>query len=132
MKLTRRYRARFCIARPPQGVTQRKVHAVLRSFLLLFLCLTVLLPQQQTQRPTPPETDYILKPAHVFDGESGQLHDNWAVLVHGDKIAGVGPAGSITPAAGAKVIDLPGLTLMPGLIEAHSHVLLHPYTETVW
>ena len=35
-------------------------------------------------------------------------------------------------AAGAKVIDLPGTTLMPGLVEAHSHVLLHPYNETSW
>jgi imidazolonepropionase-like amidohydrolase len=41
------------------------------------------------------------------------------------------PTG-ITVPAGAKVIELPGMTLMPGLIEAHSHVLLHPYTETVW
>ncbi|HSL56172.1 MAG TPA: amidohydrolase family protein, partial [Pyrinomonadaceae bacterium] len=77
-------------------------------------------------------TDYLLKPAHIFDGESAQLHDNWAVLVRGDKIVRVGPATSITPPAGAKVIDLPGLTLMPGLIEAHSHVLLHPYSETSW
>ena len=102
----------------------------MRLLLLCFLCVTVLLPQ--AQRTAVPETDYLLKPAHVFDGESGQLHDNWAVLVRGDKIARVGPAGSITPPAGAKVIDLPGLTLMPGLIEAHSHVLLHPYSETVW
>ena len=105
---------------------------MLRSFLLLFLCLTVLVPQQQTQRTAPPETDYLLKPAHVFDGESAQLHDNWVVLVHGDKIVGVGPATSITPPAGTNLIDLPGLTLMPGLIEAHSHVLLHPYSETPW
>ena len=90
----------------------------------------MLLPQ--TPRPSTLETDYLLKPAHVFDGESAQLHDNWAVLVHGDKIVGVGPATSINAPAGAKVIDLPGLTLMPGLIEAHSHVLLHPYSETPW
>jgi imidazolonepropionase-like amidohydrolase len=102
----------------------------MRILLLAGLCLTMLLPQ--TPRPTTPETDYLLKPAHVFDGESAQLHDNWAVLVHGDKIVRVGPAGSITPPDGAKVIDLPGLTLMPGLIEAHSHVLLHPYSETPW
>jgi imidazolonepropionase-like amidohydrolase len=105
---------------------------VLRSFLLLFLCLTVLLPQPQTQQPRAPETVYLLKPAHVFDGESAQLHDNWAVLVRGEKIEAVGPASSISAPAGAKVIELPGLTLMPGLIEAHSHVLLHPYSETVW
>src|SRR5215217_4025291 len=99
--------------------------------LLIFLmCVAMLLPQ--TQRPAPSETDYLLKPAHVFDGESAQLHDNWAVLVHGDKIVRVGPTSSITPPPGAKVIDLPGLTLMPGLIEAHSHILLHPYIETPW
>lgn len=99
--------------------------------LLIFLmCVAMLLPQ--TQRTTPPETDYLLKPARVFDGESAQVHDNWAVLVHGDKIVRVGPANDITPPAGAKVIDLPGLTLMPGLIEAHSHILLHPYSETPW
>jgi imidazolonepropionase-like amidohydrolase len=96
--------------------------------LLFLLCLAVVFPQ--TQQTTPPETVYLLKPAHVFDGESAQLHDNWVVLVRGEKIEAAGPASTVP--AGAKVIELPGLTLMPGLIEAHSHILLHPYTETVW
>jgi imidazolonepropionase-like amidohydrolase len=94
------------------------------------MCVAMLLPQ--TQRPAPPETDYLLKPARVFDGESAQVHDDWAVLVHGDKIVRVGPANGFIYPAGTKVIDLPGLTLMPGLIEAHSHILLHPYSETPW
>jgi imidazolonepropionase-like amidohydrolase len=81
--------------------------------------------------PTP-ETVYLLKPAHVFDGESAQLHDDWAILVRGQKIEAVGPAASINAPANAKTIELAGLTLMPGLIEAHSHVLLHPYSETLW
>jgi imidazolonepropionase-like amidohydrolase len=99
---------------------------------LLLLCLALLMPFQ-TQRPAPaPETVYLLKPAHVFDGESAQLHDNWAILVRGEKIEAVGPTSSIQAPANAKVIELAGLTLMPGLIEAHSHVLLHPYSETVW
>jgi imidazolonepropionase-like amidohydrolase len=84
------------------------------------------------QRPAPPEPVYLLKPAHVFDGESAQLHDDWAVLVRGKKIESAGPVNGINAPRDAKVIDLPGLTLLPGLIEAHSHVLLHPYTETVW
>src|SRR5215813_3520683 len=104
----------------------------MRLSILLLLCLTVFLPMFQTQQTKPPETVYLLKPAHVFDGESAQVHDNWVVLVRGEKIEAVGPAGSVTAPAGAKTIDLPGLTLMPGLIEAHSHVLLHPYSETVW
>lgn len=104
----------------------------MRSSLLLLLCLTVFLPFQ-TQRPAPaPETVYLLKPARVFDGETAQLHDNWAILVRGEKIEAVGPTSTINAPASAKVIELAGLTLMPGLIEAHSHVLLHPYTETVW
>ena len=81
---------------------------------------------------TAPETVYLIKPAHVFDGESAQLHDDWAIVVRGQKIEAVGSPAMIRVPAEAKLIELPGLTLMPGLIEAHSHVLLHPYSETVW
>lgn len=103
--------------------------------LLLSSSLTIqMTPFAQTPSttPKPPDTVYLLKPAHIFDGESAQLHDGWVVLVHGQKIEAVGPASEIKVPADAKVIDLPGLTLMPGLIEAHSHILLHPYSETVW
>jgi imidazolonepropionase-like amidohydrolase len=92
----------------------------------------MVLPLYQGQQTASPETVYLLKPARVFDGESAQVHDNWVVVVRGEEIEAVGPAGSVTTPAGAKMIDLPGLTLMPGLIEAHSHILLHPYSETVW
>jgi len=71
----------------------------------------------------------ILKPARVFDGES--MHEGWAVRVRGDRIDAAGPAAGIG-AAGAAQIDLPGTTLMPGMVEGHSHVLLHPYNETPW
>src|SRR5438309_8588280 len=109
-------------------------------FPLFFVCLVVVTAfiqmtptaQIQSPAPKPPETVYLLKPAHVFDGEAGQLHDGWVVLVRGEKIEAVGPAGDIKAPADAKVIELQGLTLMPGLIEAHSHVLLHPYSETSW
>lgn len=110
----------------------------MRFTILLVACLfvvtafTQMTPSAQTQSPKPPDTIYLLKPTHIFDGESAQLHDNWVVLVRGEKIEAVGPASEIKAPADAKVIDLPGLTLMPGLIEAHSHILLHPYTETVW
>ncbi|HZN10007.1 MAG TPA: amidohydrolase family protein [Pyrinomonadaceae bacterium] len=103
----------------------------MRLCVLLLLCIVVLLPATKAQeRPAPPV--YLLKPAHVFDGESAQLHDGWAVLVRGSRIEAAGPLNGINVPRNAKVIDLPGLTLLPGLIEAHSHVLLHPYTEAVW
>ncbi|SDS53061.1 amidohydrolase family protein [Opitutus sp. GAS368] len=72
----------------------------------------------------------LLKPARVFDGET--LHLGWAVLVSGDKIAAVGPLADLKVPADAKVVALSGQTLLPGLIDAHSHVLLHPYNETPW
>ena len=56
----------------------------------------------------------------------------WVVLVTGNTIAAVGPAAQVKAPAGTQTIDLPGTTLLPGLIEAHSHVFLHPYDETLW
>jgi imidazolonepropionase-like amidohydrolase len=72
----------------------------------------------------------LLKPAQAFDGVDPHPHAGWQVLVDGDKIAAVGPNLAAPP--GTKVIDLPGETLTPGLIEGHSHIFLHPYNETKW
>jgi imidazolonepropionase-like amidohydrolase len=54
------------------------------------------------------------------------------VLVTGDRIAAAGPAGEVKAPVGALTVDLPRLTLTPGLIEGHAHLLLHPYNETPW
>src|ERR671932_1890982 len=106
----------------------------MRYVILLLLCsmLACHIAAAQTTATAQPEVVYLLKPAHVFDGESAQLHDGWVVLVRGERIEAVGPAAEVRVPADAKVIELPGLTLMPGLIEAHSHVMLHPYSETPW
>jgi imidazolonepropionase-like amidohydrolase len=72
----------------------------------------------------------LLHPARVFDGVNPQPHEGWSVLVEGDKIAAVGP--NLSAPAGTRVVDLPGETLTPGLIEGHSHLFLHPYNETKW
>ncbi len=74
---------------------------------------------------------YLLLPDAVFDGESDGLKTGWAVLVTDGKISAVGPVRGLE-AENAERIDLAGLTLLPGLIEAHSHILLHPYNETSW
>lgn len=71
----------------------------------------------------------VLKPARVFDGET--MREGWAVRVNGNRIEAAGPVAGVST-AGAKVVDLPGATLLPGLIEGHSHILLHPYNETKW
>ena len=72
----------------------------------------------------------LLRPAQVFDGVNPQPHSGWSVLVDGDKIAAAGPNVAAPP--GAKIVDLPGETLIPGMIEGHSHLFLHPYNETLW
>ncbi|HLH39158.1 MAG TPA: amidohydrolase family protein [Bryobacteraceae bacterium] len=80
-------------------------------------------------RAEQPSGAFVLKSVRTFDGES--MHEGWAVRVKGDRIEAVGPAASID-VSGAKLIDLGGATLLPGLVEGHSHVLLHAYSETSW
>ena len=72
----------------------------------------------------------LLRPTQVFDGIDPKPHQGWSVLVDGDRIVAAGP--NLALPAGARALDLPGTTLMPGLIEGHSHLFLHPYNETVW
>ncbi len=74
------------------------------------------------------QTKYYLTADRVFDGE--QLRTGWAVLVEGNKIIAAGP-GLAVP-AGAMKINYPGATIMPGLIEGHSHLFLYPYNITDW
>lgn len=75
-------------------------------------------------------TGYLLQPDRVFDGE--KMLTNVSVFVQNDKIVAIGPTANMKPSSDVVVIKLPGCTLMPGLIEGHSHLLLHPYNETPW
>jgi imidazolonepropionase-like amidohydrolase len=74
----------------------------------------------------------VLKPARVFDGVTATVHDNWLVVIRGGKIDSAGPADKLVLPKGARVITLPNMTLLPGLIDAHTHLLLHPYNEASW
>ena len=75
---------------------------------------------------------YLLEPAAVWSAGDAAPHAGWVVAVDGGRIAGVGPKAEVKAPAGAQVIALPGQTLIPGLIEMHSHLLLHAYNEVVW
>jgi imidazolonepropionase-like amidohydrolase len=75
---------------------------------------------------------YVLEPDAVWSAGDAAPRAGWAVVVEDGKIAAVGPKASVARPAGAEVIALPGQTLIPGLIELHSHLLLHPYNETLW
>ena len=97
----------------------------MRALLLLTLVAAPLAAQTR-------DTLILLKPAAVWDGTGDAPRAGWTVLVRGERIAAVGPAAEVGTPRGASVIELPGSTLIPGLIEGHSHLLLHPYNETVW
>jgi imidazolonepropionase-like amidohydrolase len=106
-------------------------------FILLVGAAAVAIPcavpaQTRVRPPDVPATITLLVPDRVWDGVADAPYSGWAVLVTGNKIVAVGPRAQISAPAAATTIDLPGTTLMPGLIDAHSHVLLHPYNETSW
>jgi imidazolonepropionase-like amidohydrolase len=89
----------------------------------LFLSISVSLCAQAPK-------SYYLTADRVFDGEV--MHEGWAVVVEGDKIVSVGPKDKVKEPAGAIKINYPNSTLLPGLIEGHSHLLLYPYNITDW
>ena len=98
----------------------------------LLLAAIVAVPSLRAQAPSPraDSTPMLLVPARVFDGM--EMHEGWGVLVRGERIAAAGPVATLTVPAGARRVALDGTTLMPGMIEGHSHLLLHPYNETSW
>jgi len=73
----------------------------------------------------------LLRPAQVWTAGEPP-HAGWVVLTRDSRIEAVGPENTVTLPSGAEVINLPGATLLPGLIDAHSHLFLHPYNETLW
>lgn len=105
------------------------MHALLQLFLTMVFVLAAPAPA-----PAPPATPRVilLRPSRVFDGVSATPREGWVVLVRGDRIAAVGPAAQVVAPNDAELVELPGTTLLPGLIEGHSHLLLHPYDETSW
>ncbi|HKB02678.1 MAG TPA: amidohydrolase family protein [Gemmataceae bacterium] len=82
--------------------------------------------------PAPSTKPILLRPARVYDGVEAKPHADWVVLVRGDRIEKAGPATDIQAPDDARVIDLAGMTVLPGLIDAHTHLLLHPYNEAPW
>lgn len=102
--------------------------ALIAACAAAFLALTGFALPPETQTPPPV---VVLRPDRVWTaGEP--VHTGWIVAVEGGRIRAAGPSGSIPVPAGATVIDLPGATLIPGLMDLHSHLFLHPYDETPW
>ncbi len=92
------------------------------SFLILYCFAAACFAQQKSS--------FLLQPDRVFDGID--MHEGWVVLVEGDKIIAAGTKESVKAPKDAQMMAMPGVTLLPGLIEGHSHLLLYPYNITDW
>ncbi len=117
------------------GPTRVVKRALARASDLLCLTLLVVVlggaAPARSAAETPPRATLIV-PGAVWDGVADAPHAGWVVLVRGPRIEAVGPAADVHAPADAERIELPGTTLIPGLIEGHSHLFLHPYNETLW
>jgi imidazolonepropionase-like amidohydrolase len=111
-----------------KGYNPRRM-AMRRLVALVFSAVAAAVGASAQSQPVADSAAIVLRPARVFDGET--MHEGWAVRIVGERIDAAGPAASVA-AANARVIDLAGTTLTPGLIEGHSHILLHPYNEAPW
>jgi imidazolonepropionase-like amidohydrolase len=85
-------------------------------FLLLATVITGVRAQDH------PARHVFVRAGRVLDVKTGNVLTNQAIVIDGDKITSVGPADTAKPAAGVTVIDLPNATVLPGLIDAHTHI----------
>ena len=91
-------------------------------------CLFLLFSSLFSLHAQPP--GYLLQPDFVFDGK--EIHRGWWVYVKGPYVLGIGPPDQIPIPPEVEILYLENMTVLPGLIEGHSHLLLHPYDETPW
>ncbi len=110
-----------------------------RAIGLGILCSALIISPSRSSSQTRADTNRVaesapllLLPDRVVDGTSAEARTGVAVLVDSGRIVAVGPRASLPARPGTREVPLPGATLLPGLIDLHSHVLLHPYNEVSW
>ncbi|MEP6508917.1 MAG: amidohydrolase family protein [Gemmatimonadales bacterium] len=100
----------------------------MKQFLAVFAILVCAFSIEAQQ----PDGSIVLAPDAVFDGTNLASHRGWIVVVAGNSITYAGPESGTRIQAGTRRLSMPGMTLLPGLIDAHVHLFLHPYNETPW
>jgi imidazolonepropionase-like amidohydrolase len=96
---------------------------VSRQKLTIFLSLAIAaatLPAQTDSRPETKRT--LVRAGHLLDVKTGKLLDAQTVVVVGDTIQSIAPTASVAAQPGDKIVDLGGLTVLPGLIDVHTHL----------
>lgn len=118
---------------PPASAKGRTPLAAIVGLLLSAALSAALSPAlAQPAATTPANASVLLIPDRVFLGTEDSARTGWVVLVQGERIVAVGPRASVNVPADARRIELRGSTLMPGMIEGHTHLFLHAYNETSW
>jgi imidazolonepropionase-like amidohydrolase len=102
-----------------------------RQLTALVLCATLTAAAGRAQATADTARRTLLVPDAVWDGVADAPVRGWGVLLHGTRVEAAGPLARLET-RGASRVELPGTTLIPGLIEGHSHLFLHPYNETLW
>jgi imidazolonepropionase-like amidohydrolase len=87
---------------------------VLMAVTLCILCSTMLAQQ--------PSSRVVVRAGHLLDTKSGKTLLNQAIVIDGGKIVSVGPMAEVNPSASDRIIELPRATVLPGLIDAHTHL----------
>src|SRR5438067_294543 len=103
-----------------QGRNTRGICGGGALLVLLFAMLLVLTGSARAQAPAGTRT--ILRPWRALDVRTGELRSNQAVVIEGDKITQIAPSGEVPAAPGDTTLDLPDATLLPGLIDMHTHL----------
>jgi len=104
----------------------RRATILINTAVCIFPLLVASQAQAQTTRDSLPPSRYLIRAAHLIDGRSDAPRDNVAVLIEGERVVAVGPAAELSGRTGAplQTIDLGAATILPGLIDNHTHVLL--------
>lgn len=109
--------SRNCV---PLGRNTRRVGGWEVLLALFFAAQLAIAGTASAQARTAKRT--VIRPGRVLDVRTGELRTNQAIVIEGEKIAQIGSAGDLKAAAGDTIIDLPGATLLPGLIDMHTHL----------
>jgi imidazolonepropionase-like amidohydrolase len=90
------------------------------TLLMVLVALVAMVVTARAQAPAPKRT--VIRAGHVLNVRTGELKANQAIVIEGDKISKIAPSSEVTATAGDTTIDLPDATVLPGLIDMHTHL----------